>query len=439
MQSYNVGIENKFRTIKVNKKSTLWFKSIAVIFFFFNSFLLPNGFLYTSLMTPIFLIWLINQKVKIYKYLLVYFLIFSTYLFIHYFNGIYVSDYVVSSGLLFTCFVFCLVLYQFFKKYNFLLEPIIQLILKVDFILIIIAILLLPFKEATTLWNFFDYETGRSSFPRLQLFTPEPSAYGFLISPLALFYFQYFYYKNAGKKLFYIFVIIISLLLSFSFGAISGIMIAIGIFVFVNFFAGKRSGYNVPFLIFFLVFVGAILFIVFGPLQTTALGQRVSDILNGDDSSVNNRSWQAFILADQIVRLKSIYWGLGPGQVKIIGADLIHAMYGNGYNSVSRQEFVARIPSAMADTIVVFGYIGGVVRLLIEICLFIARKVYLSSFRFCLFLFVFVMQFVHSNVANQAEYLIWLLAFSNCFPDEYFKKLKGKPALPPPPAEPWLT
>jgi hypothetical protein len=304
------------------------------------------------------------------------------------------------------------------------LESIIQLILKVDFILIIIAILLLPFKEATTLWNFFDYETDRASFPRLQLFTSEPSAYGFLISPLALFYFQYFYYRNLNKKLFYVFVIIISLLLSFSFGAISGIMIAIGIFVFVNFFAGKRSGYNVPFLIFFLVFVSSILFIVFGPLQNTAFGLRVTAILNGDDSSVNNRSWQAYALADELVRLKSYFWGIGPGQTKIIGADLIHTMYGGAYNPITHKESVARIPSAMADTIVVFGYIGGVIRLIVEIWLFIARKVYLSSFRFCLFLFLFFVQFVHGYVSNVPEYMMWLLAFSTLFPDEYFKKQK---------------
>jgi len=41
---------------------------IAVLYFFFNSFMLPQGLLYTTILTPLFLIWLLKYPSLNYLY-----------------------------------------------------------------------------------------------------------------------------------------------------------------------------------------------------------------------------------------------------------------------------------------------------------------------------------------------------------------------------------
>jgi hypothetical protein len=76
----------------------------------------------------------------------------------------------------------------------------------------------------------------------------------------------------------------------------------------------------------------------------------------------------------------------------------------------------------MAEVLATFGYLGVAVKLFVEIYLFFKTKVSKSSFRFCMFFFIFFLQFVGSYIVNTIEYVMWILAFSNIFPDDYFKK-----------------
>ncbi|MBC7536218.1 MAG: hypothetical protein H7258_11050, partial [Ferruginibacter sp.] len=47
--------------------------------------------------------------------------------------------------------------------------------------------------------------------------------------------------------------------------------------------------------------------------------------------------------------------------------------------------------------------------------LFFYTKVWTNYFRLLLFIFIFIYQFTGSFVTNIAEYVIWILAFTNVF------------------------
>ena len=79
------------------------------------------------------------------------------------------------------------------------------------------------------------------------------------------------------------------------------------------------------------------------------------------------------------------------------------------------------MPSSMAETLATFGWVGFSGKLLVELILFRKTKVKTSSFRLCLFIFMFIYQFVGSFSTNIVEIFFWTLAFSRVFPDQYFK------------------
>ena len=130
----------------------------------------------------------------------------------------------------------------------------------------------------------------------------------------------------------------------------------------------------------------------------------------GKDTSGNGRTFEAFMLAMKMLDLKSHAWGIGAGQVKILGADIIRSyyLYDLDYNNIA-------IPNAAAETLAIFGWIGLSLRVLIELFLFFYTKVWTNYFRLLLFIFIFIYQFTGSFVTNIAEYVIWILAFTNLF------------------------
>src|SRR4051812_48972354 len=85
----------------------------AILYFFFNSVLLPLGLLYTTLLTPIFLMWLYRQN-KL-RYLWVFFILTIPFMYVHYRQGIDFYYYLRSYVLLFTVFIFILTMIRFLE------------------------------------------------------------------------------------------------------------------------------------------------------------------------------------------------------------------------------------------------------------------------------------------------------------------------------------
>jgi hypothetical protein len=66
-----------------------------------------------------------------------------------------------------------------------------------------------------------------------------------------------------------------------------------------------------------------------------------------------------------------------------------------------------------------------------EIFFFFRTRVWTNYFRLSLFLFVFVYQLTGSFITSQAEYLIWLLAFVNVFP-QFDVVIRSRMQIPSP-------
>lgn len=399
------------------------FLVVAIIYFFLNNFLLPHGLLYTILLTPVFLVWL-NKHMSVTSIILPYLIVSLPLFFIHYSYGINILDYIKSSILYLSCIFFTAVIYIYFKYYSHTFEKILEEVLKINVALVVIAILsLLIWSDNNIFWYQNEITELLGGYERLKLLTYEASYYSLLLVPAFFFYFQYLFHSNfdGRKKLFFI-SIIVSLLLSLSYGALGIISVTILAFILINGFLFLRSNDNIKFLSYavpiFLVATIAIL-VFFGD---TGFFERIDNILQGRDTSVKGRVFDSYVLADKVIQLKSEVFGVGPGQFDRVGSDIVNNFYYYMPDPVTGEFAPVRIPCAMAETLAVFGYTGVVVRLLAQVFLFVKTRVLYSSFRLCLFIFMFFYQFMGSNFGLLPEYFIWALAFCNVFPDSYFKK-----------------
>jgi hypothetical protein len=402
------------------------FLLVAYLYFFFNSFLLPDGLLYTILLSPIFLYWLMSGKVPVTRNIIVFGLCWTVMLVIHYSYGISLSAYLKSSALYFSVFVFSMTVYHYFKQYSFTYEPLMENVLMINFLFVLVCVFLLVANQRDPVWSVTDMSEGVSDFPRLRMLTYEPSYYSLLLIPSALFYFQYIFYRNmTTRKWVLLSTVLVSLGLSLSYGAIFISILTLGVFVLYNLLSNVRRRHNKR----FVILMGAALVIGVGLIFTlfaeSGFVLRILNIASGSDSSINNRSSQAYFLALSIAELKSTLFGVGPGQLKLLGENLISMVYAFSDQPDSGQ--MARIPSSMAETLATFGWVGFFGKLLVEIVLFRKTKVRHSSFRLCLFIFMFIYQFVGSFSTNIVEIFFWTLAFSRVFPDSYFKA--GSPSL----------
>ncbi|HET9824695.1 MAG TPA: hypothetical protein VFP87_05145, partial [Chitinophagaceae bacterium] len=136
---------------------------------------------------------------------------------------------------------------------------------------------------------------------------------------------------------------------------------------------------------------------------------RLENIIAGNDLAGTARTSDAFVLANKLLAKRNEYWGIGLGQIKILGEDMLRGYY--QYTT----DFVATIPNAAAETFVIFGWAGLLLRMFIELFFFFHTKVWTNYYRLWLFLFIFIFQFMGSFITNVAEYVIWILAFTSVF------------------------
>jgi hypothetical protein len=251
-----------------------------------------------------------------------------------------------------------------------------------------------------------------NQFPRLAMLTYEPSYYSTLLVPLAAFFFLNFLQKLTVNNLLKLALIFIPLILSFSLGVIATLIIAICLYFIINLTKLKPKK-RLLWFTSILALCGLILITsmyIFYP--DNPVFRRIQNVLTGADSSGKGRTSEAFILAYQIAKQKSILWGVGQGQTKIVGDDIIRTFYGLPKDDLN---ISVRIPCSMAETFAAFGIIGCLLRLMIEVYLFFRTKVYTNHFRTIIFSFIFLYQFTGSYISNIAELVLWILSFSLIF------------------------
>ncbi len=387
-----------------------WVWIFAILIFFFNSFLLPEGLTYTLLLTPMWLYLLYLQgRLSIATGILMPLTIFAV---IHLLHGVDIIYYSRSILMIAGMTTFLVVSSFFINSSSINWDLIFRDISILNFFFTLLSFCLLFFPSINSVVWYKVPVSLNIDVPRLKLFTEEASHYSYLLAPVAIYFYSRAIFFKTTKPLLTLFIITVPFLASFSLGVLSAILFG-SIVVFTVYFTRLFSTIKsrVSFFAGVMVIIGLLL-VWYKINPGNILFVRIHNIFNGDDTSARGRTYEAFILANKVIAQKSYLWGIGPGQLKLIGRDIIVQYY-----LYSKIPEVIRIPNACAETIVCFGYVGFCIRLVVEAVLFFTTKVYTSPYRLWLFAFAFIYQFTGSYITNTAEYLVWIIAFSSMFPE----------------------
>lgn len=391
---------------------------IAYLYVFFNTCLLPNGLYWTMLLFPLF--FYNSLRYQILKPYIFYIAISTLFLLFHFFFiSIQPTDYIRSWLLTFLNIAFLINCWYYFNRINEQsLAKLFQKVCYLNFILVLIALIafFIPVLKPI-FWYLIPITKGSGIVPRLKLFTSEASIYSLMLSPFFLYYFFYYLKQKRLLNVQFFFFLIVPLLLSCSFGVCAGLFIAIviAILFFDRELLQKRT---INQLIFFSCLLIICLFVWVYLDRENLFVLRLKNILSGSDTSAKGRTIESFIIAKKVLnQYHSWLWGIGPGQFKIMGKELLLSYYQYSGNVSD-----IRIPNACADTLIVYGIFGLVIRIGLQVYLFFKTKVYQNYYRFSLFVFLFVYQFTGSYYNNLIEWTIWVLVFSQIFQQFNTKK-----------------
>ncbi|MDX5321747.1 MAG: hypothetical protein LPK45_11460 [Bacteroidota bacterium] len=383
---------------------------IALLYFFFNTVGLPNGLTYTLLLSPLFLFFqLQNRWIKVYGYGL---LIGLTFFLIHFIQGVNLNLYLISSTLLFGAVIFTLATYQFTLQGPAVFNRVMRVLFATNTLLIPIAIAAYFSPWKTSWWYLEPISPGLPIIPRLKMLTYEASYYSLLLVPVVFYFGLKILFIQPHHSLLNGILLLLPLLASFSLGVMGGIAVALFIVYFshIKWLVIHRNFRRTFILLSGSIVLGLIALIIFYPENPLFL--RLANIVEGSDTSSRGRTFESFVLAWKMCQEKSIWFGIGLGQIKELGRDIIIHFY-----QYVRIPEVVRIPNAAAETLAQFGIVGLSLRLGLQVFLFFRTRVWSNFYRLSLFLFVFIYQFTGSFMVNIAELSIWVLAFSQVAPE----------------------
>ncbi|UTW63411.1 hypothetical protein KFE98_04425 [bacterium SCSIO 12741] len=396
-----------------------FFFGIAIIYFFFNNFLIPQGLLYLFFLTPFFYYWMIKKGVK--NVLGYFFIVLLPYFVVHLSVGVDLFYYFKSVVLYLLTYIIVYTFYVYLKENTGKLERVYGKIVLLNFAMTIVAVIAFftPLKEF--FWYSKNLTHNITNISRLMMLTYEPSYYSTLLVPIVLYYFLGFFVKRYTPRqvAFLLIFIGIPLLISFSLGVLSSLtfaMVVTFLFFFKTLMKSRKVLYTVTGSTALVLFAFITLLVVY---PDNPLFLRIEDIFAGEDTSGKGRTFEAWKLSFQMIELKSYWFGCGLGQMKVVGEEVVRVYYKYQIDDIP----IIRIPSVTGETISVFGITGIVARFVLEFYFFFKTKVYRNYYRFSLFAYIFLYQFTGSYLTNIAEYVIWVIAFVPGFHD-FDKKQK---------------
>jgi hypothetical protein len=381
---------------------------VVFIYFFINSLGLPFGLTYTALLSPLLYVWVLLSRRR--EVLWPFLLALTPVVLIQLSLGVDTNSYFISLLNITLVYLFSQAAYTFFIKCQHP-EEIFHQLLIINFVCCIIAIPLFFTPFSDLLWTKQFITIGANEVTRLSLLTYEPSYYALLFTPLfCYFLLQLIFYRNSINGWLLLLMLLLPLVLSFSLGVISAIAVALAISFVVHFktFIHNKRFVNLAGVAVISSVTALFIGLIFFP--DNILFVRIANVVLGKDSSGKGRTFEAFWLAGELLAKKSYWWGVGAGQIKILGFDLIRDFYSYSYDTVR-----VAIPNAAAETLALFGWVGFVVRMLAEGVLFVYTKVWRNYYRLMLFTFIFVYQFTGSFITNVAEYVVWVIIFTPVF------------------------
>ncbi|MDP1623018.1 MAG: hypothetical protein Q8M08_11850 [Bacteroidales bacterium] len=379
-----------------------------VIYFFFNGFLLPEGLLYTTILSPVLLYFLYKYRKSAPAPAWIVLLLIPIPF--HWIQGVDPRTYLVSSGLVFTAAIFFFATILLLRRFHGDIPDLFKTVLIINAVFTGLALLILPIAPVRDwLWYTVPVSAGIEVWPRLKLFTYEPSYYSLIMVPMFIYFLFKVMFNREKHPMLIVLACIVPLILSLSFGVIGAILIA---FFMTLVFYWKSL--PVMFHRLFL-FGGLITLILLAGMMLTWSGNpiavRLENILQGKDTSAMGRLVYSFMFAKELILQHNWLFGVGPGQIKILAHDLIVNHY--QYHGVVAE--TVRIPNAMAELLGAYGLYGFLAKLFLEIFFFVKRKVYTNVFAFTLFIFLFIYQFTGSFIVNVAELGGWAVIFSTRF------------------------
>lgn len=375
---------------------------IAVLYFFLNSVGLPTGLFYTTILSPLFLLWLFRHKQR--WITLKFFACLTPFVVAHTIIGIESPFYYARSTLL--LWTVCVTVYAFglaLLKCERLARLFEQLVV-LNFCAAMIALVLLFTSYREAVWDNTDID-DLSDVLRLRLLTSEPSVYALLMMPLVVFVILRLLQNPGKRNLLYAVLIVIPFLLCQSFGGLTISVAGIGVAVLVRFrhLLKQRGAFWI-----LTVMVALVAGLVYVP---NPISNRLFLVATGQDSSTDSRTVSSFIVAYSVAEPKSLLWGAGLGQAKLADVSDLGLAFTIGV-----------IPNAVAGGFAELGIIGMLVKFALEFYFFFRTRVYENSFRLAMFVVVFIIQLTGSYLMNVQEYLMWALAFGPFFPEMDFKR-----------------
>ena len=395
----------------------------ALLYFFFNSLGLPFGLTYTGVLAPFFYWWIVTVRKK--DILIPFLVAIFPFLFVQViFVGVDDKVYLISFLNLLAVYVFCQAVYTFLRDSQ-MPELVFQKILLINFLFCLVAIGFYFTPARDVFWAKQALTEGVDDFLRLKLFTYEPSYYATLVVPIFFFFLlQILLGQNRQNKWLLFVAILVPIILSFSLGVIVALLLSLLIAsaIYMKRLMSKwRIIQSIALAASLFVPAVVVLLTVFPENIVLA---RVQNVLFGNDTSGKGRTYDAFLLSLRIIALKSDLWGIGLGQIKVVGTNVIKDfyLYTVDYKTVA-------IPNATAETLAVFGFLGLFARLGVQIFLFFYTRVWANYYRLLLFLFIFIYQISGSFITSPAEYVIWILAFTNVFKQYDVRKRELSPLV----------
>ena len=393
-------------TVRFNK-----YLPFALLYFFLNAAGLPFGLTYMTILSPLLYYWVVQQRGKeiFWPFLLVLAPFAAAQLL---FNDVKLQAYLVSFLNLAAVYIFCQAFYTFLSQCRNK-ENIFRILMVTNFALCLIAIPFYFSEYFSIFWIEQELTKGVNDFRRLKMFTYEASYYATLFVPLFLFFFlRLVLGSNRLNAWLLIPALILPLLLSFSLGVMAALALSLVLLLLIHFrrLLIKRRVRHLLVLSLLALFGTALVLIFFFPDNTLLF--RLENVLAGKDSSGRGRTYEAFDLAFLMLDGRADLWGIGLGQIKVIGIEIIRDFY-----LYPMDHTIFAIPNATAETLAIFGTAGLALRLIVQVFLFFYTRVWTSYYRLAMFLFIFIYQFTGSFLTNHAEYVIWILAFTEVFPE----------------------
>jgi len=371
---------------------------MAFLYVFVNSAGLPNGLFLTGILAPAFYLYLLLHRQR---WVTLWFLaLLVPFLVAHSILGIDSPIFYARSTLLLwtayiTGYFFCWALLRTQS-----LERLFDELIIANFVAAILALVLLPTPARVLFWDNEADVIGASHLYRLRLLTSEPSVYGALLIPLVVFA-TLRLMQTPGKRSFcFALMIALPFLLCQSFEGIGSFFISIGVATLVSFRHLLKRRRNIAVLVLLTVCVAALVAI------PNPISQRLTQVVNGEDSSAHSRTIFSFLVAYAVASSKSLWWGAGLGQGKLVDVSNLGLSFVTGV-----------IPNATAGTFAELGIIGMTLRFAVEITLFFRTRVFANPFRLAMFVVAFAYQLSGSYLNNVQEYLMWCFAFGPFLPE----------------------